>query len=236
MTENYYLISDQDMHMPIRCSMQRFDHIRQQMHDFFEISMIVSGNCTLQLEDHMYSLSADDVFCVNPLTLHELHGVNCVIVTILFNQTLFEQNLPVPAHPRFFCVSTMTDHLEAIAQLRSLIAHVVKTNVDKKEGYELRDWSYIYTIMEILYLNFRIKLSSAKEMKNHKYALRISEISQLIQQRYTENITLKEVADEVHLSVPYLSKFFVEYYGVNFFKLSEPVSSHACGTGALRHR
>ena len=82
MTENYYLISDQDMHMPIRCSMQRFDHIRQQMHDFFEISMIVSGNCTLQLEDHMYSLSADDVFCVNPLTLHELHGVNCVIVTI----------------------------------------------------------------------------------------------------------------------------------------------------------
>lgn len=109
MTENYYLISDQDMHMPIRCSMQRFDHIRQQMHDFFEISMIVSGNCTLQLEDHMYSLSADDVFCVNPLTLHELHGVNCVIVTILFNQTLFEQNLPVPAHPRFFCVSTMTD-------------------------------------------------------------------------------------------------------------------------------
>ena len=216
MTENYYLISDQDMHMPIRCSMQRFDHIRQQMHDFFEISMIVSGNCTLQLEDHMYSLSADDVFCVNPLTLHELHGVNCVIVTILFNQTLFEQNLPVPAHPRFFCVSTMTDHLEAIAQLRSLIAHVVKTNVDKKEGYELRDWSYIYTIMEILYLNFRIKLSSAKEMKNHKYALRISEISQLIQQRYTENITLKEVADEVHLSVPYLSKFFVEYYGVNF--------------------
>lgn len=216
MTENYYLISDQDMHMPIRCSMQRFDHIRQQMHDFFEISMIVSGNCTLQLEDHMYSLSADDVFCVNPLTLHELHGVNCVIVTILFNQTLFEQNLPVPAHPRFFCVSTMTDHLEAIAQLRSLIAHVVKTNVDKKEGYELRDWSYIYTIMEILYLNFRIKLSSAKEMKNHKYALRISEISQLIQQRYTENITLKEVADEVHLSIPYLSKFFVEYYGVNF--------------------
>lgn len=71
-------------------------------------------------------------FCINPLTLHELHGVNCVIITVLFNQTLFEQILPVPSHPRFFCISPMSDNQEAIAQLRSLIAHIIKTNVDKK--------------------------------------------------------------------------------------------------------
>lgn len=216
MSENYYLISDNDAHMPIRCTMQRFDHIRQQMHDYFELSMIVSGSCTLQFDDHMYSLKEDDVFCLNPLTLHELHGVNCVIITVLFNQTLFEQILPVPAHPRFFCVSPMTENQEAIAQLRSLIAHIIKTNVDKKDGYELRNWAYIYNVMDVMHRNFRVKLSSAKEKKNHKYALRIAEISQLIQQRYTENITLKELADEVHLSVPYLSKFFVDYYGMNF--------------------
>ena len=216
MSENYDLISENDMHMPIRCIMQRFDHIRSQMHDYFELSMIVSGNCTLQLDDHIYNLTEDDVFCVNPLSLHELHGVNCVIVTVLFNQTLFEQILPVPFHPRFFFISTMTDNQEAIVQLRTLIAHIIKTNIDKKDGYELRNWSYIYNIMDVLYRNFRIKLSTAKEKKNHKYALRISEISQLIQQHYTENITLQELADAVHLSVPYLSKFFVEYYGMNF--------------------
>ena len=53
MSENYDLISENDMHMPIRCIMQRFDHIRSQMHDYFELSMIVSGNCTLQLADHI---------------------------------------------------------------------------------------------------------------------------------------------------------------------------------------
>ena len=57
MSENYYLISDNDVHMPIRCTMQRFDHIRQQMHDYFELSMIVSGSCTLQFDDHMYNLN-----------------------------------------------------------------------------------------------------------------------------------------------------------------------------------
>ena len=79
---------------------------------------------------------------------------------------------------------------------------------------------YIYNIMDVLYRNFRIKLSTAKEKKNHKYALRISEISQLIQQHYTENITLQELADAVHLSVPYLSKFFVGILRNEFFKLS----------------
>ena len=98
----------------------------------FELSMIVSGSCTLQFDDHMYSLREDDNFCINPLTLHELHGVNCVIITVLFNQTLFEQILPVPSHPRFFCISPMSDNQEAIAQLRSLIAHIIKTNVDQK--------------------------------------------------------------------------------------------------------
>lgn len=216
MAENYYIITDSNSHMPIRCTMQRFDHIRQQMHNYFELSMVVSGSCSLQMEEHIYSLKSDDLFCVNPLTLHELHGINCVIVTVLFNQSFFEQILPIPSHPRFFCVSTVSDNDKALARLRSLLAHIIKTNVDKQEGYELRNWAYIYSVMEVLYRNFRLKLSTAKEKKNYKYAMRISEISLIIQQHYTENLTLNEVAAQVHLSVPYLSKFFSEYYGMNF--------------------
>lgn len=229
MTENY-IITDFDVHLPIRCSMQRFDHIQQQMHDFFEISMIVSGNCNLKMEEHLYSLKEDDVFCVTPLTLHELHGVNCVIVTVLFKQNVFEQILPFPMHPRFFCNSSVSDQQDAFSMLRTLIARIVKNNVDKLEGYELRDWSYIYNIMDVLYRNFRLKQSSTKEAKNYKYAMRMSEISFLIQERYTENITLNELANEIHLSVPYLSKFFTEHYGMNFlsylnqFRLMHAVS------------
>lgn len=216
MFDNYYMITNDNSHMPIQCSMQRFDHIRPQMHDYFELSMIVSGNCSLKMDDQLYSLKTDDVFCVNPLTIHELHGINCVIITVLFNQSIFEQTLPVPFHPRFFCVSSVAEPTEAFSELRSLIAHIVKTNVDKLEGFELRSWSDIYNMMDVLYRNFRLKTSTAREKKNYKYAMRISEISQIIQQNYTQNITLNELASHVHLSVPYLSKFFVDYYGMNF--------------------
>lgn len=59
----------------------------------------------------------------------------------------------------------------------------------------------ISTILWMYVSELPLKLSTAKEKKNHKYALRISEISQLIQQHYTENITLQELADAVHLSL-----------------------------------
>lgn len=100
--------------------------------------------------------------------------------------------------------------------MRSLLAHILKNNVDKLDGYELRDWSYIYAMMDIFYNHFRVKKSTAIDAKNYKYAKRIAEISRIIQNRYTENLTLNELAEKMHLSVPYLSKFFAEQFGMNF--------------------
>lgn len=70
--------------------------------------------------------------------------------------------------------------------------------------------------MDVMYNHFRLHASSSADKRNYKYSLRIAEISNIIQKRYTENFTLNELAKEIHLSVPYLSKFFSEYYGVNF--------------------
>lgn len=215
MAENYVL-TDFATHIPMRCSFQRFNHERQQMHDYFEITMIVSGTCNLELDGHLYKLSNGDVFSVNPHTLHELHGIDCVSVSVFFNQTVFEQILPVPTHPQFFCISCISDNEDALDAIRALIAHIIKNNVDKLPGYELRDWSYIYSLMDVLYNHFRLRTSDAREKKSYKYAMRIAEISEIIQNHYTENLTLNDLAEQMHLSVPYLSKFFTKYYGMNF--------------------
>lgn len=97
-----YMISDFSTHMPMECRLQKFDLIPQHMHNYFELSMIVSGSCNLRIDEQLYVLASDDVFCVNPHTVHELRGSDCVIVTILFDQTVFEQILPTPFHPPVF--------------------------------------------------------------------------------------------------------------------------------------
>lgn len=212
-----YIITDEGSRQPVTCMMERFDLIREHMHNNFELTLIVAGSCTLRTDDEIFALKADDIFCINPLTLHELHGIDCVSVSVSFDQNYFEKMLPLPFHPRFSCNSAHdSSNKEALDQLRTLVARIIKNNVDRLDGYELRTWSMIYSIMDVFYRNFRIKQSASKEKNNFRYSQRIIEISQIVQSHYTENLTLTELAGQVHLSVPYLSKFFTEQFGMNF--------------------
>ncbi|MCM1345188.1 MAG: helix-turn-helix domain-containing protein [Muribaculaceae bacterium] len=70
--------------------------------------------------------------------------------------------------------------------------------------------------MEILFTYFRVERSAALDKRNHRYASRVDEIAQIIKEHYTEDLSLSRLADMVHLSSPYLSKFFLEQFGVNY--------------------
>lgn len=211
-----YQFSDFENNSPISCSVQTITNTDPHMHDVFELDMVLSGNCTLKLDERLYKLEADDVFSVDPHVVHELKGADAVLVTIQFNQTLFENILPHPLHPHFDCNSRAYGNSEAYDALRKLIARIVKNNADKQLGYELRTHAMIYELMDLFFNNFRIENSSASDAKNHRYALRISEISKIISERYKESFSLTDLADEVHLSPPYLSRFFAQQFGMSF--------------------
>ena len=224
-----YQISAFDTHMPLQCSIQNIGIIKPHKHDYFEIDMILTGSCTVTIDNNMYTMSADDVFSVDPHVSHELRGGDCVIVSIKFEQSIFEQNLPRPMHPQFNCNSRVQGESEAFKSLRAIIARIIKNNADQQTGYELRNWSLIYDLMDLFYNNFRVKRSEAQDIKNHRYSVRISEITRIIREHYTENLSLSMLADMVHLSPPYLSKFFDQQFGMTFlsyltrFRLSRAV-------------
>lgn len=224
-----YEISAFDSHMPLRCTIQKIGVVAAHKHDYFEIDLLLAGVCSVIIDDKLYTLSTDDVFSVNPHTNHELHGKDCVLVTIQFEQSFFEQNLPRPLHPEFNCNSKVQGDTEAIKSLRFLIARIIKNNADQQTGYELRNLSLIYELMDLFYNNFRVRRSEAQDIKNHRYSVRISEITKIIRENYAENLSLSDLAQMVHLSPPYLSKFFDRHFGTTFlsyltqFRLSRAV-------------
>lgn len=61
-----------------------------------------------------------------------------------------------------------------------------------------------------------IERSESLDKRNHRYENRIHEISKIIKEHFTENLSLSDLADMVHLSAPYLSKFFIEHFGMNY--------------------
>lgn len=207
-----YEILDFGPRMPVRCTMQRIGGIGLHLHDFFEIILILSGSCRVIVDGKLSTLNAEDVIAINAHTPHELHGNECVLISVQFQQSLFEQTLPNPQHPDFVCDSSAQGDSAAFGAIRRLIARLVKNNADRQLGYELRNWSLIYELMDVMYNNFRVD----SEMRSYRYAARVARITAIMNERYTENYGLAELADEVHLSAPYLSKFFDTHFGMSF--------------------
>lgn len=214
--ERRYEILSFDTHMPIKCTLRQFGYIEPHLHDFFEVDLILSGKCQMTIDDHIYTLGPDDVISVDGHTTHSIHSADCVFICIQFEQSLFERTLPFPEHPRFFCNSSVQGNNAAFDTMRRLIALLVKNNADRHTGYELRNWSLVYELMDVMYNNFRLDDTSAQVRRAHRYAARITEFSRIINDNYLYNFTLNQMAEQVHLSAPYLSKFFDQHFGMTF--------------------
>ena len=214
-TENYTILSFTEK-CPLRCAMRRIGSIESHVQDLFEIDMILSGHCRAQVGENVYALQAPDVIAIEAHVPHSFTGTDCTIITVQFDQLYFERGLPNPRHPDFLCNSALTGDREAYDSLRRQIARLVKNNAEAHVGFELRNFSIIYDIMDVMYQNFRIEDSEARNQRAHRYTLRMAEISRIINESYREDLTLSELASRVHLSAPYLSKFFEKQFGVTF--------------------
>ena len=211
-----YEIANFDTHMPLRCTMHQLGYIAPHMHDYFEIDLILSGRCTLTVDGRTYHLGPEDVVSIDAHDPHELRSSDCVLICVQFEQSMFEQTLPEPKHPPFFCNSAVQGNSAAFDSIRTLVARLVKNNADQQQGYELRNWSYIYELMDVMYNNFRIDRTPTQDMQSHRYAARVSKIARLVREHHTENLSLSQLAEMVHLSAPYLSKFFDQQFGMTF--------------------
>lgn len=200
--------------MPVHCSMQEIDLVEQHLHDYFEIDMVLEGNCQAQVGDQSFSLGPEDVLTIDGHVPHSFQGRGCMMICVQFDQTLFERTLPAPHRPRFRCNSSQQGNSAAFDVIRHLIARLVKNNADMQCGYELRNWALVYDLMDVLYNNFRADAGASQQAR--RYAERVARISSIVADRYAEELTLTELAGGVHLSAPYLSKFFDRQFGMTF--------------------
>lgn len=213
---------------PLRCTMRRIGQIDKHSHEFFEVDMILSGHCQARIGDEFISFNTDDVFSIDANIEHSFLGKDCTIISIQFDSTFFERTLPNPHHPRFLCNSATNPDSPAYDIMRRLIARFVKNNAEHAAGYELRNYSLIYELMDVMYQAFRVEESESSTRKAHRYNLRMAELIRIINNRYAEDLSLNALSDEVHLSVPYLSKFFTKQFGVSYLSyLSKVRLQHA---------
>ena len=107
MSQTNYELLDFSSHMPLRCVMRQLGYRPMHQHDYFEIDFVLSGKLSAIIDEQVYAFGPEDLFTVDPHVPHELRSPGCVLISVQFEQSLFENTLPTPQHPHFFCNSAV---------------------------------------------------------------------------------------------------------------------------------
>ena len=216
--DDYTEIARFDCGEYFNCIIRRIEQLDLYNTDKFSVEMIISGSCTVSMEGITFTAKADDIFSVRGNLCRSYSGNGCTAVSVEFDQTFFERILPEPRRPEFLCNSALYGSSPSYEELKRTLAQIIKNNADARPGYELGNFSLLYTIMDIMYLNFKVDGSESKNRSIHRYASRVAEITRIINENYMQDLTLTDLASAVHLSSPYLSRFFEKQFGRTFIK------------------
>ncbi len=201
-------------------------HIKRHFHSSPELILVLSGKASVIVEDHFYELNKNDLLLINKNETHELHSTSCVLAIIHLDVSLFETEISTPPFPTFTCNTTNDIQTNAHNHLRTVIAHLFQPEYANLPFHYLHEKSIAYEIMHTLLANFKTESDITVVSRSNKNKERVTQIVDIIDKHYASEITLSFLAKQVHLSVPYLSRFFDKQFGTTFLMYLNKIRLH----------
>ena len=174
------------------------------------IIFVSQGRLSLFTNAGICSESEEDIFILNSGEKFSAVSDDCVLVSLGLDASLFPKN-----RTAFFeCNSALSVDKDKYYNIKHLLARLVKISSDTSPHPEYLARSVINLLIYELYSSF---FNAEKHSsRSQKYIERLNLLSTYINDNYKSNLSLSDVADYAHLSVPYLSTFFDKYFGMSF--------------------
>jgi len=198
-------------------------HFKTHGHEFYEIDIIISGNCDFVVNGLTYRQDTQSVGFVSPLDFHSLDSASGMeYYNIMFYGECISDKLMSLIHRKEtpIMVKMSKETFGRIIVMCEMLAGEEKRNGYQKNHYSINLIECI--LIEILRAN---GLTTEMET-NDNSAMDI--VLRYIHENFQNRITLAEVASEIDISPNYMSKKFREYMGKRFQDyLSEIRCKHA---------
>lgn len=195
-------------------------------HAEIELLYLLNGRLQLRVGGNDYALQSDDFVMINSGTVHEYVGSDDLllgefhILPDKLAEALGRTDL------RFRCNSTVTDVPERYEAVRDVLREICsRFHQDSRDT--LRMYALYYRLLHLLCANFLTAPQSAPEPLP-AVSSRTGEIMEYIRLNYDKPLRLGDLADQLHLSVAYLSKYIKKHLGMSFLDyVSQVRLSHA---------
>lgn len=191
---------------------------------FATIFYVLDGTVTFESENQTNVLRAADLIVLNQGTEYQYHGSDDLMIASLeFSESVFE-NVCDGVRTYVGCNSAVecNEHYDQLRRLfrQMLICQLYVLEDESKYVHMVFDYySLYYKLMETLITYFMVGNQKGTAGGAPK---RVSERKEAIERyiniHYMEAVTLEAISSELYISTNYLSKFFVQSFGMSFSK------------------
>lgn len=181
-----------------------------------ELLLILSGEVQIIVNNTSYNLEADDIILINSNEIHELIADDCTLIAAQIDLPMYDKELIDIDNLYFECNSSYYKNKSLFTNIKKIIAQLIKINSISQDYNNIITKSLCYSLLYELVSNFKSDRSSNDSIQTKKHFDRLSGILTYIHNNYRDDISLSDIAEKEHLSIPYLSKFFTKNMNVNF--------------------
>lgn len=196
-------------------------------HPEIELTLILSGQIEYQIEDSTYLLSAGDgVFC-NGNALHSGHmhnGQKCTYLSITFHPRFlygYENSILNTKYVKFITLNELWNslHLEKIVTWQQNVLEymnrIYELSQTMPDDFEMQVHMILLQIWHLLYQHFSAQPNNLQKPKQHLQRLR--DILLFIENHYTQDIALEDIAKTANICKSECCRFFKKHMGITIF-------------------
>ena len=185
-------------------------------HNDLEILFNLKGSAHLIIGTKQYQFNQNDIVLINYIENYQIIHSNGIIacITVKISRLELDKELNQTA---YYCNSCEYKDKSVFFNLQKIITSLVD-DYAKPNFTIIKAFAYAYTIMNELNSSF-----PTTKITNVSQKTKMDEILDYIEENYSDNLTLNEIATQFNFSIPYLSNLFKKNLNMNFIDYYDEV-------------
>lgn len=187
----------------------------------YEIDIILKGKAEFCCEGNIYTLEADDVIVINCSDGHGSFTLepNTIAMVMRFSAEALQKYVKPGNRYEFHCISNSeTRNQPAFCRLRYFMAQILEASMYEHKYSRITAKASMELILSTLYCFFSPEEVPIVRPKDKFRQKSIRNIIKYIDKHYSQKITLEDLARISKYNKTYVSTFFKQNVGMNFYE------------------
>ena len=216
--------------MPVRVLIQQLNHFKLHWHQHHELLFVIRGSMFLHIGGKDYELGKGSLAFIQSPMLHSVSGTaESIVIAVQFETDFF--NLYPSIKSLAFSFDKFIED-QSDSEQTSFFDHIRNAVKDLAFYYNKRSSGFCYLVSTLAFHIISLLISknyftecgfSDTNDQSYKY---ISDIIDIVNQRYAEDLSLSEIASQFYISYYHLSRKFKEVVGISFREYLHNVRLH----------